>query len=338
MSERDRAYISEREQTHAGAKEQEYRSEEGQTRMSERDQASQSGSQVGYQTSSKASFQTSSQENADPAAHPVLHPILAAFQFLSRFPVRAELDFTPELLRRSARYYPLVGAAIGLCVWAFGIFGAWLLPPLPAAVLALILWVWLTGGLHLDGWMDTADGLLSYRSREKMLEIMKDSRVGAMGVLACVLLLLLKASLLASLLEGSPLQAGVALLTASVWSRWFMTWAMRKWPMARQGEGVASRFRGFGDRDVQSSTAWAIALSAAGLLVVLVIGLSGAGEPDLLELLLYLCLHPVLAWAAGTWAAKRMSLKLGGLTGDTYGALNEGLEAVLLLLAVLIFQ
>uniref|UniRef100_UPI0005850CC2 adenosylcobinamide-GDP ribazoletransferase n=1 Tax=Paenibacillus sonchi TaxID=373687 RepID=UPI0005850CC2 len=72
----------------------------------------------------------------------------------------------------------------------------------PAAVITLILWVWLTGGLHLDGWMDCADGLLSYRTRERMLEIMKDSRVGAMGVLACMLLLLLKASLLAAFLEG----------------------------------------------------------------------------------------------------------------------------------------
>ncbi|MDU5948969.1 MAG: adenosylcobinamide-GDP ribazoletransferase, partial [Paenibacillus macerans] len=144
-------------------------------------------------------------------------PILAAFQFLTRFPVRAELDFTPELLRRSVRYYPLVGAAVGLSVWAAAVLSAWLLPPLPAAVLALIVWVWVTGGLHLDGWMDTADGLLSYRPREKMLEIMKDSRVGAMGVLACVLLLMLKASLLASLLQGGVWQTGAALLTAPVW-------------------------------------------------------------------------------------------------------------------------
>ncbi|MGG6313889.1 adenosylcobinamide-GDP ribazoletransferase [Paenibacillus macerans] len=274
-----------------------------------------------------------------PSDSGAVQAILAAFQFLSRFPVRKELDFTPELLRRSAGYYPLVGAAIGLCVWGFGLLAAWLVPPLPVAVLALILWVWLTGGLHLDGWMDTADGLLSYRSRESMLEIMKDSRVGAMGVLACVLLLMLKASLLASLLQGSALSSGLALLTAPVWSRWFMTRAMHKWPKARQGEGLAGQFRGFGDRDAQSATVLAISLSGAGLLLTLIIGpWSSIGEPDLLRTLLYLCLHPLLAWAAGTWAAGRMSAKLGGLTGDTYGALNEGLEALLLLLAVLILR
>ncbi|MCZ4151790.1 adenosylcobinamide-GDP ribazoletransferase, partial [Escherichia coli] len=101
------------------------------------------------------------------------------------------------LLRESVVYYPLVGAAIGLAVWLGGALFGTVLPALPAAVLTLTLWVWLTGGLHLDGWMDTADGLLSYRSRERMLEIMKDSRVGAMGVIACVLLLMMKAALLA---------------------------------------------------------------------------------------------------------------------------------------------
>ncbi|RRJ64371.1 adenosylcobinamide-GDP ribazoletransferase [Paenibacillus oralis] len=283
-------------------------------------------------------------------------PILAAFQFLTRFPVRAELDFTPELLRRSARYYPLVGAAVGLSVWAVAILSAWLLPPLPAAVLTLIAWVWVTGGLHLDGWMDTADGLLSYRPREKMLEIMKDSRVGAMGVLACVLLLMLKASLLASLLQGGAWQTGAALLTAPVWSRWFMTRAMRFWPNARQGEGLAGQFRGFGSRDARGAAVWAIVLTVAAMLpaVLLVIlpisvqpilqateagaALRGSIDLPLVELLLYACLHPLLAWAGGTLAARWMSAKLGGLTGDTYGALNEGLEAALLLLAVLIFR
>lgn len=267
-----------------------------------------------------------------------LQPVLAAFQFLSRFPVRAELEFTPELLKRSITYYPLVGAAIGAAVWAGGWLAAWLLPPFPAAVLALILWVWLTGGLHLDGWMDTADGLLSYRSREKMLEIMKDSRVGAMGVLACVLLLLLKASLLASLLQGNLPTTGLVLLMAPLWSRWFMTRAMHRWPKARQGEGLAAQFQGFGERDAWGATVMAVTLSVVVLLYTLLLSLGGANESTLLRSLIYIVLAPLLAWAAGTWAARRISAKLGGLTGDTYGALGEGLEAALLLLAVLILQ
>ncbi|MBW4840531.1 MAG: adenosylcobinamide-GDP ribazoletransferase [Paenibacillaceae bacterium] len=267
-----------------------------------------------------------------------LQPLLAAFQFLSRFPVRAELEFTPDLLRRSTAYYPLVGAAIGASVWAGGWLAAWLLPPLPAAVLALILGVWLTGGLHLDGWMDTADGLLSYRSREKMLEIMKDSRVGAMGVLACVLLLLLKASLLASLLQGDMVTMGLVLLMAPLWSRWFMSRAMYRWPKARQGEGLAAQFHGFGERDAWGGTIMAVTLTVMVLLLTLLLSLGGADETALLRSLLYIVVAPLIAWAAGTWAARRISAKLGGLTGDTYGALGEGLETVLLLLAVLILR
>ncbi|MFD1179012.1 adenosylcobinamide-GDP ribazoletransferase [Paenibacillus puldeungensis] len=265
-------------------------------------------------------------------------PILAAFQFLSRFPIRVELDFTPDLLRRSAKYYPLVGAVIGLLIWAAAAIFSLALPALPAAVLTLVVWVWITGGLHLDGWMDTADGLLSYRSRDKMLEIMKDSRVGAMGVMACVLLLLLKMSLIVSLLEKGPFYTGLAFMTAPVWSRWFMTWAMRTWPKARQGEGLASHFQGFETRAAVHSGVLAFLLSASGMLLA-EISLVGRGtELPWLQLLFYFLLHPILAWGMGTWAARRINAKLGGLTGDTYGALNEGLEVLLLLFAVILFR
>ncbi|MEK4330569.1 adenosylcobinamide-GDP ribazoletransferase [Paenibacillus sp. FSL R7-0312] len=168
----------------------------------------------------------------------------AAFQFLSRFPVKYSPDFSPELLRRSVVYYPLVGAAIGLSAALGAAAAAWLLPAWPAAVITLILWVGLTGGLHLDGWMDSADALLSYRSRERMLEIMKDSRVGAMGVLACVLLLLLKASLLAALIEGGSYSMLPLLLLPPIWSRWYMVRAMARYPLARGNEGLAASFGG----------------------------------------------------------------------------------------------
>lgn len=260
-------------------------------------------------------------------------PILAAFQFLSRFPVKAELDFTPELLRSSAKYYPLVGSAIGIVVWAVGATLDLALPALPVAVIMLIVWVWLTGGLHLDGWMDAADALLSYRSRDKMLEIMKDSHVGAMGVLTCVLLLMFKMALISSLLELGLIEASIALLTAPVWSRWFMGWAMRVWPTARQGEGLAVRFHGLTSRDIVKSTVLALLLSAIGMLVAYAID-GGTSSWPLLAL--YFVLLPWITIGVGAFAASRMSAKLGGLTGDTYGALNEGLEAILLLLALLI--
>lgn len=264
-------------------------------------------------------------------------PVLAAFQFLSRFPVKADLDFSPELLRRSVKYYPVVGAAIGLVVWLFGALTGWAMPSLPAAVLTLTLWVWLTGGLHLDGWMDSADALLSYRSRERMLEIMKDSRVGAMGVIACILLLLLKASLIFSLLSFGSFSFAVAMLAAPVWSRWFMVWAMFKWPTAREGEGLAGRFRGLHAQDLTWSTVLSLVLTAAGLSGAVIMGSEGEAA-SWISAGVFFVLAPLLGTLAGHIGAGKISSRLGGLTGDTYGALNEGLETLLLLLAVIILN
>ncbi|ASA19611.1 adenosylcobinamide-GDP ribazoletransferase [Paenibacillus donghaensis] len=257
----------------------------------------------------------------------------AAFQFLSRFPVRSQPGFSPELLRRSVVYYPLVGAAIGLSVAAGGAAASWLLPAGPAAVITLCLWVGLTGGLHLDGWMDSADGLLSYRPRERMLEIMKDSRVGAMGVLACVLLLLLKASLLSAWLARGQIAELPLLLLPPVWSRWFMVRTMVRLPIARGDEGLAASFAGLAPAHERRALAWAALLSLAAAAAPLALGAGLAAWPQHLAAAVLL---PVAALACGTAAARRASSRLGGLTGDVYGALNELLEAVLLLALVLL--
>lgn len=256
----------------------------------------------------------------------------AAFQFLSRFPVKGEPDFSPELLQRSVVYYPLVGAAIGLSAALGAGLAAWLLPAWPAAVITLILWVGLTGGLHLDGWMDSADALLSYRTRERMLEIMKDSRVGAMGVLACVLLLLLKASLLAAFIEGGSYAELPLLLLPPVWSRWYMVRAMARFPLARGNEGLAASFGGLPARQERRTRLAAALLTLAAAAAPLALG-AGNAWPQLLAAAI---LAPVAALACGTYAARRINSRLGGLTGDVYGALNELLEALLLLVLVLL--
>ncbi|MCK6074756.1 adenosylcobinamide-GDP ribazoletransferase [Paenibacillus silvae] len=273
------------------------------------------------------------------------HAAAAAFQFLSRFPVKMQLDFVPPLLRESVVYYPLVGAAIGLCVWLVGALSGQLLPALPAAVLTLTLWVWLTGGLHLDGWMDTADGLLSYRSRERMLEIMKDSRVGAMGVIACVLLLMMKAALIADFIARGSWVYGALLILPMIWSRWFMVYAMSAWPNARGDDGLAVLFKGLGERrEVQRSRRAALMLTLiAGVVTLAAVGLfkpdtavadamlSGFGTlPWWLYPVSAVIVLPVACYYIGRFVASRISARLGGLTGDTYGAMNELLEAALL--------
>ncbi|MFD0697385.1 adenosylcobinamide-GDP ribazoletransferase [Paenibacillus sp. GCM10027628] len=261
-----------------------------------------------------------------------LHGCIAAFQFLTRLPISVQIEYTDQVFRRSVVFYPFVGLVIGCLLLLAGEGLRFLFPPLPAAVLLLGCWVVLTGGLHLDGLMDTADGILSHRSREQMLEIMKDSRVGAMGVIVCVLHLMLKFALLYSILgsdrSGGWEAASVLLVIVPIWSRWFMVVAIHGWPYARGESGLGSLFRGVNKRVVTLST-------IAALLFTTLVSVLGNGRlsATIQNVPLWAIIggFAVVTWLAGYVIATYISRKLGGLTGDTYGALNELLEVWLLL-------
>lgn len=262
-----------------------------------------------------------------------LRACIAAFQFLTRLPIPVQIDYTDRVFQRSVIFYPLAGFVIGLLLLLAGEGLSLVLPAMPAAVLLLGFWVVLTGGLHLDGLMDTADGILSHRPREQMLEIMKDSRVGAMGVIVCVLHLLLKFSLLYTLL-GSGGMGSVCFLLAIVpiWSRWFMVTAIQGWPYARRDSGLGSFFRGVTKWHVTMSVL--VALFTTTLLVA--VFSTWLADSSVISFSFIYGLTIIFSFAIGTiltgWIlATYISRKLGGLTGDTYGALNELLETLLLL-------
>lgn len=255
----------------------------------------------------------------------------AAFQFLTRLPVPVKLDYNDALFRRSVVFYPLVGFVLGALLFGVSKLLHMVLPPLPAAALLLAAWTLLTGALHLDGLMDTADGVLSHRSRERMLEIMKDSRVGAMGVVVCVLVLILKWSLLQELFRSGE-QSGLLLLPmVLLWSRWYMVVAIAGWPYARQerGGGMGTFYRGIGWKHVAGNSAAAVILSAAVLQLSQGLGLHWAGE------IWTLLAFGGMTLGGGYLMSAYIHRKLGGLTGDTYGAMNELLEVLLLLMLVL---
>ena len=250
----------------------------------------------------------------------------AALQFLTRLPIprgMAPASHEAEDFRRSTAYYPAAGFAIGLILAAGGWLLSYALPAWPAAVLTTALWVGLSGALHMDGLMDTADGLLSHRSRERMLEIMKDSRVGAMGVVAGSLAVLLRAALLASLLEAPGELAALGLLVIPIWSRSFLVTAIAGWPYARaEGAGLGGLFR-----TVKAGQAWAAALLSAALTSA-ALAAFGAWSPAGSALALFLA--AAIAYAVGAALSAAATRKLGGLTGDVYGALNELIELSLM--------
>ena len=182
-------------------------------------------------------------------------------------------------------------------------------PPSVAGILALIIWVMLTGGLHLDGFADCCDGLLASASAERRLEIMKDPRLGAFGGSGLVLVLLLKAVTLAALRPA----AGFGILLAASLARWCILPAGLL-PSARPGGMGADFTSGF-----RRSSIYMGALLPLGLALAL-------GAPGILSLLAGLGAAALVLWLAKS--------RIGGVTGDVFGAVVEVVEAVVLLVFV----
>ena len=237
---------------------------------------------------------------------------IAALQFLLLTPAFIRRPFSPDELGRSVAFYPLVGLLLGgILAAADALFG--LLWPIPVrSALVLALWVIVTGGLHLDGFLDSCDGLLGGSTPERRLEIMRDERVGAFGVAGGVLLLLLMFSSL-STLAGDR---WAALLLAPVLGRFGMSLAVVALPYARDS--------GLG-RDIKDHA------RRTDLLVAALIALASA----IAVALLLQSLAPVvvlLAAAAVYWLGTSFVLRrIPGMTGDTYGATNMLMEATTLL-------
>ena len=160
-----------------------------------------------------------------------------AVTFLTGIPLKVEGAVSPSDLWGSMGWYPLVGLVMGFAAWVVYAGLVSFLPGLVAATLVVILLELLTRGLHLDGVMDTADGILSGAPRERALEIMKDHNVGAMGVAAAVLLLILKVAALGAL---SRADAAAPLIAGMCAARALPALDVYHWPYARvAGTGEA---------------------------------------------------------------------------------------------------
>jgi adenosylcobinamide-GDP ribazoletransferase len=247
---------------------------------------------------------------------------LLALQFFTRIPVTGRLadwvGYSPAQLCASAAHFPGVGWLVG-AVAALGYAAVrWLLPdslhaPLVAAVLSTVLTVLLTGAFHEDGLSDVADGLGGSHDRERVLEIMKDSRVGAFGVLAAVLALMSKVALLAVLDDIDPVLVCVGLFAAHVASRFLPLLLIRLLPYV-------------GDTARSKSKPLANQISSASLIIAFVW--------LLMALALAQWLYPGIDWiapllAAGLawlWMWRLFARRLQGYTGDCMGATQQVCE------------
>jgi adenosylcobinamide-GDP ribazoletransferase len=240
-----------------------------------------------------------------------LHRLALAFQFLTILPWPRPEVRQPEDLGGSLAFYPVVGAALGSCMVGVHRVGSEIFPDSilrPALVVLLII---LTGGLHLDGLADVCDGFYAGRNKADVLRIMKDPHLGTMAVVGIVSVLTMKVALL-SYLPSAVLCS--ALLIFPAIGRGGMVWATAMASYARPEGGTGENFfRTLRRRHVWTATVflgvWSVIF--AGWPTIILLGLAAVATKVFVG-----------------WCGRR----IGGMTGDTLGALNELLELLTLAL------
>ncbi|MCU0773245.1 MAG: adenosylcobinamide-GDP ribazoletransferase [Ideonella sp.] len=247
-----------------------------------------------------------------------------ALQFLTRVPVPRWVGYEPVWLQDSARHF----AGVGLVVGGFGaavLLASAALWPAPVAVLlSMAATAWLTGAFHEDGLADTCDGLGGSVSRERALEIMKDSRLGSYGALGLGLTLAVKAAALVGLAQASPWVAAAALVAGHAVSRTGSVALLRWLPYAGDPEHAKAKplAQRIGSAGLGVSVLWTCGAMATSVLVAgAVLGPSVAQAAGSAWLV-----GAAAAAAAAVVCARWLRRRLGGVTGDTLGATQQWAE------------
>jgi len=237
-----------------------------------------------------------------------------AIRFLTIFPLPGRRDKTVENFGMSLPFFPLVGLLLGGILVGLN-YGLTFILSLPVVyMLLIIVLVIMTGAHHIDGLIDTFDGIVIGKTRERRLEIMVDNRVGAFGITAAILIIMLKYISLLSVPVALP-----ALLLMPVLSRWLMVTMIFIFPYARSaGMGLAFK---------QEAKWYGLAIATAIALAAAVVLISWRGVVLMAAL-----------WLISVGIGSYFRTRLGGLTGDVYGALNEIAEALVPLLFILVWR
>jgi adenosylcobinamide-GDP ribazoletransferase len=243
----------------------------------------------------------------------ILRDLLTAFQFCTRIRMPS-MQSHAESLSDSLRFFPFVGLALGLIAGLMHFLLLRILDPELTAALVLLSLVMLTGALHEDGLGDAADGLGGGWNREQVLTIMRDSRVGSYGVIALVFSLLLRWLLLSKI---SPAHFLSIVVTAQVLCRWSTLPLSYFLPPARAADGQGARVAQLTTRN---------SLLTGSLIALVIVGVamrSGAWKP-----IVFACIVTLLS---GLYYKKR----IGGVTGDCFGATNQLVEIAVYFVGVI---
>lgn len=247
---------------------------------------------------------------------------ITALQFLTVFTVKKDHEVTENDLARSMVYFPFVGFVIGIVLVYADKALLWLFPDTIGNIFLLLLSVLMTRALHVDGLADSIDGIMGGRDRESRLAIMKDSRIGTAGVLAILFVFLFKYVSLNNLFTEYKT---AALLTAPAFSRWAQMLMMFKSSYGREN-GMGKAFVGH----VRSSGLVAASVVSLGISAFVIIN-----EPRTVILAVGIPVAVVVFTLLWRWFVVR---KVGGVTGDSVGAVSEMTEALTLLLFVFLLS
>lgn len=246
----------------------------------------------------------------------------AALKFLTIIPVPWRRGASPEELGRSIGYFPVVGIIIGLILaglnWLLGL----LLPSIVVNALLIVSMVVISGALHLDGFVDTCDGIAGHKTVEDRWRVMHDSRAGAFGIVGVFLLLLIKYVSLNSVPENLLM---VTLVLMPVVSRWAMVYTVFAYPYARPA-GLGKIFK--------QEANWQRFTAATLIALAVAIGLARLANMTYFYLAGLVIMLSI--WVIVVGMAAYLKHKFSGLTGDTYGAINEVTEVCVLILVCLL--
>ena len=255
-----------------------------------------------------------------------MNSFLIGLQFLTRIFIVKQSVWTEKSFGESVKYFPAVGAILGIiCAGVVGTFNYFTAENLPlfTGAVGFATLIILTGGIHCDGLMDSADGLFSGREREKILEIMKDSRAGSFGVVSMILVAAIEISTLTELARLSTWFLCTAIYSAPIIARLMMVVTIGAFPYARDS-GMGKAFAKFTTRRTIIFATGETILFLLPLNFISPIFFICAAAASLIAL--------IVTWKFATFSTK----KIGGVTGDIYGAVTTLSEMFVLIIFLMI--
>ncbi|WP_299530245.1 adenosylcobinamide-GDP ribazoletransferase [Ulvibacterium sp.] len=251
---------------------------------------------------------------------------LTAVMFYTRIPCPSWVDHSPDYINKSVRYFPLIGWIVGTVSGLGLVLGNWLIGPWFAAFFCIAISVWLTGAFHEDGFADVCDGFGGGWTKDQILKIMKDSRVGTYAVVGLLLLFLLKGTLLVKVSgQYDYIHLLLIIINGHTISRVMAAMVIFTHQYVREDGSSKAK-------PVAQS------YSPTNVVLVLIFGLLPTAVIALLMGQLWWCFVPIVLYLVKIYLSNIFQKKIGGYTGDCLGATQQVVEVVYYFLIVLAWK